>query len=167
MSDGGNAPAATLRRCIDRDERADGPTIAITLSMTGVCSKPDVQNVGTSTVVDTVCKIGPSTFTSHSVSSFDDSAYSLDLTTKWEGGPPRPGMPAEGTRREKIDAKWIGECNAGHEPRDFGERSSVTFTAPRDTGTRGERILTLQDIQNLIHDAREKMQETQSAPREK
>jgi hypothetical protein len=40
-------------------------------------------------------------------------AYTIKLASKWEGGPPIPGMPAAGTSNMTIDAKWLGECTPG------------------------------------------------------
>jgi len=69
-----------------------------------------LQTNGNFTVADSVCKIGPTTITSHSVITAGDGAYTIKFMSKWEGGSPVPGMPAAGTSNMTIDAKWLGEC---------------------------------------------------------
>ena len=62
------------------------------------CTKQDVQKIGNTIVVDSVCKFGQGTTTSHGVVSGDfNSAYTVKVTSKREGGPAVPGMPADGT----------------------------------------------------------------------
>jgi hypothetical protein len=85
-----------------------------------MCSKQDVQKVGSTFVVDSVCKIGQGTTTSHSVVSGDfNSAYTVKVTSKREGGPAVPGMPADGTSAMTIDAKWLSACAADQKPGDM------------------------------------------------
>ena len=68
-----NLPAQTMQHCIDAE------TDKLMNSMGGgmrsdACSKQDVQKVGSTIVVDSVCKVGPATTTSHGVVSGDFSA---------------------------------------------------------------------------------------------
>ena len=81
------------------------------------CTKQDVQKVGNTIVVDSVCKIGEATTTSHAVVSGDfNSAYTVKVVSKQEG-PAIPGMPPE--RTMTIDAKWLGPCGADQKPGDM------------------------------------------------
>jgi hypothetical protein len=75
------------------------------------CAKQDVQKVGATIVIDSVCKVGDATTTSHAEITGDfSSAYILKVTSKREGGRPLPGRPADGTSSMTIDAKWTGAC---------------------------------------------------------
>ncbi len=83
------------------------------------CSKQNMQNVGGTLVVDSVCKFGTATTTSHAVvtGSFD-SAYSVDITSTRQGAP-APGMPPTGSTHMKMEAKWLGPCAANQRPGDI------------------------------------------------
>jgi hypothetical protein len=84
------------------------------------CSKQDVQKVGSTIVVDSVCKIGQATSTSHGVVTGDfNSAYTIKVTSTREGGPAVPGMPADGSSSMTIDGKWLGPCAADQKPGDM------------------------------------------------
>ena len=71
-------------------------------------------------IVDAVCKVGDATTTTHSVitGSFD-SAYTVNVTSKREGGKPIPGMPPGGAMQMTIGAKWLGACAADQKPGDM------------------------------------------------
>jgi hypothetical protein len=67
-----------------------------------------------------VCKAGAVTITSHGVVTGDfNSAYTVKVTSKREGGPPTPGMSADGTSNMTIDAKWAGACKPDQKPGDM------------------------------------------------
>jgi len=84
------------------------------------CSKQDVQKVGSTIVVDSVCKVGQGTSTSHGVVTGDfNSAYTIKVTSTREGGPAVPGMPADGSSSMTIDGKWLGPCAADQKPGDM------------------------------------------------
>jgi hypothetical protein len=84
------------------------------------CSKQDVQKVGSTIVVDSVCKIGQATSTSHGVVTGDfNSAYTIKVTSTREGGPAVPGMPTDGSSSMTIDGKWLGPCAADQKPGDM------------------------------------------------
>jgi hypothetical protein len=108
--EGRNLPAQTSQHCIDAE------TDKLMQSMSGgmredMCSKRDVQKVGVTIVIDSVCKIGDATTTSHAVVSGDfGSAYTVKVSSKREGGRPMPGMPADGSSQMTLDAKWTGAC---------------------------------------------------------
>jgi hypothetical protein len=102
-----------------------------------MCSKQDVQKVGATYVIDSVCKFGPISSTSQSVVSGDfNSAYTVKMTSKREGGPNIPGMPAGGTSNLTIEAKWLGACAADQKPGDI-------IMA-------GGRKINVRDMQNMM-----------------
>ncbi len=111
-----NLPVQTMHQCIDA---ASDKVMNANFggSMQETSSKRDMQNVGNTIVVDSVCKFGAATTTSHAVmtGSFD-SAYSVASTRS--GGAMAPGMPANGQSHLKIEAKWMGPCAAGQKPGD-------------------------------------------------
>jgi hypothetical protein len=90
------------------------------------CWKQDVQNVGSTVVVDSACKMGPFSMTMHAVITGDlNSAYRVEATSKQEG-PAVPGIPANETMT--IDAKWAGACKAGQKPGDMimaGQKTNI------------------------------------------
>src|SRR5262245_34283469 len=108
--EGRNLPAQTSQHCIDAE------TDKLMQSIGGgmredMCSKRDVQKVGATIVIDSVCKIGDATTTSHAVVTGDfSSAYTVKVDSKREGGRPLPGRPADGTSTMTIEAKWTGAC---------------------------------------------------------
>jgi hypothetical protein len=82
------------------------------------CSKQDVQRSGNTITVDSVCDIGVGTATSHAVVSGSfDSAYTVKVTSKREGGPAVPNIPAE--TNMTIEAKWLGACKPDQKPGDM------------------------------------------------
>jgi hypothetical protein len=84
------------------------------------CSKQDMRRVGGEIIVDSVCKFGDATTTSHAVVSGDfNSAYSVKVSSKREGGRPLPGMPADGVTNMTINAKWLGACKPDQKPGDM------------------------------------------------
>jgi hypothetical protein len=117
--EGRNLPPQTVEHCIDAE------TDKLMNSISGnmrqdTCSKQDVQKVGATIVVDSVCKVGAGTITSHAVVTGDfNSAYTVKVTSKREGGPPTPGMSPDGTSSTTIDAKWTGACKPDQKPGDM------------------------------------------------
>ena len=118
-TEGHNMPANTSEHCIDAETDKLMSSMGDNMRQ-DMCSKRDVKKVGNTIVVDAVCKFGPMTITSQSVASGDfNSAYSVKVTTKREGGPVIPGMPADGKSSMSIDAKWMGACKADQKPGDM------------------------------------------------
>jgi len=79
------------------------------------CSKQELRNEDGKLVIDSVCKIGSTTATSHAVMSGDfSSAYRMESKSTYS--PPLMGR-AEGSA--VIEAKWIGPCKAGQKPGDM------------------------------------------------
>jgi len=138
VMDGGNQPAQVAQHCIHAE------TDKLMNSIGGdmrkeACSKQDVQKVGSTYVIDSVCMFGPMTSTSHGVVSGDfNSAYTVKVTSKRDGGPNLPGMPAGGTSTMTIEAKWLGACAADQKPGDM-------ILA-------GGRKVNVRDLQNKMQD---------------
>ena len=84
--EGRNLPVTGMRQCVDQatdklmNANFGGPA-------NEACSKQDMKNSGGTIVVDSVCKFGDATTTSHAVvtGSFD-SAYAMQVTSTRAGG---------------------------------------------------------------------------------
>jgi len=113
---GHHLPARTIRQCIDQAT----DKLMNKIGGEGSCSKREFSNVGATMAVDSVCTFGGATTTSHAVvtGSFD-SAYTVDVTSTRNGGPPIPGMAPGGAMHMKIAAKWLGPCPADERPGDM------------------------------------------------
>ena len=128
---GTGLPGQTMKQCIDpaTDKLMNQ---AYGGASKEACAKQDVSNAGGVMTIDSVCKFGPATVTSHTVvtGSFD-SAYAMDVQSTREGGPP---MPGGGKSHMKIAAKWLGPCAAGQKPGDVimpnGMKMNVLEMAP-------------------------------------
>lgn len=113
---GRNLPGQTMKQCVDAatDKLMNQ---AYGGSNTEACSKQDVSKAGATMTIDSVCKFGESTVTSHSVVSGSfDAAYTVDVQSRREGGPP---MPGDGNNHMRIAATWLGPCAAGQKPGDI------------------------------------------------
>lgn len=111
-------PPQVMKHCVDA--ATDKDMIAMTAASRQDCTPADFKQVGNTYVVDTTCKFGNATVTSHSVVSGDfNSAYTVNVESKAEGGPAMPGAPAGGVSKMAISAKWLGACEAGQKPGDI------------------------------------------------
>jgi hypothetical protein len=113
--EGRGAPPQTMKQCIDAqtDKMMNRPGGGMSGGREQ-CSKQDVQRAGNTIVVDSVCKVGAMTNTSHAVMSGDfNSAYTVQVDSKQEGG------PGAGAMRMTMQAKWLGPCEAGQKPGDM------------------------------------------------
>jgi len=80
-----------------------------------MCSKQALRLEGGKLVMDSVCRIGATTATSHAVMSGDFStAYRMESRSTYS--PPLMGR-TEGT--SLMEAKWIGPCKADQKPGDM------------------------------------------------
>jgi hypothetical protein len=115
--EGGRMPAQTFQHCIDAATDKKMNTMGAGMR-NDQCSKQDVKQSGSTITIDSVCNFGNGTTTSHSVMSGDfNSGYTVTSTSKREGGPAIPGMPAE--TKMTIEAKWTGACKADQKPGDM------------------------------------------------
>jgi hypothetical protein len=117
--EGRNLPAQTMQHCVDAQ------TDKLMNSNFGgmskdACSKQDVKQAGGTITIDSVCKFGAATTTSHAVvtGSFD-SAYTVKVTSTREGGPQAPGARPGQASTMSIEAKWLGPCKPGQKPGDI------------------------------------------------
>ncbi len=116
--EGRSLPPQTMQHCIDAATDKQMNTIGGAMRR-DMCSKQEVQQVGSTIVVDSICKVGAATVTSHGVVSGDfNSAYTVKVTSKREGAA-APGMPASGESNMSVEAKWLGACKAGQKPGDI------------------------------------------------
>lgn len=94
-----------------------------------MCSRQEQKKDGDSIVLESDCRVGDMTTSSHTVVTGDfNSAYTMKTDVKMSGSnAPRgvqAGMPAgPNTQQTTINAKRVGECPAGTKPgdMDFGE----------------------------------------------
>src|ERR1035438_3759754 len=85
------------------------------------CSKQDMKNSGGTITIDSICKFGEATSTTHMVitGSFE-SDYTMELTSTREGGRPLPGAkPGAEKTQMTIAAKRLGAREAGQKPGDI------------------------------------------------
>jgi hypothetical protein len=118
---GGGMPPQTMKQCLDQaTDKALSSQFGSGGAQGATCSKQDVKTAGGTTTIDSVCKVGAATTTTRGVitGSFD-SAYTMKVNSKSEGGPPVPGMPPGGETRMTIEAKYLGACQAGQKPGDI------------------------------------------------
>jgi len=109
-----NRPTQTIQMCIDQktDNMAQqmGESVA-----REACSKQQIRREGNKIVGESVCKIGETTATSHTVFTGEfDRAYHGEIRTKYS--PPLMGKDENVTL---IDAKWTGPCKADQKPGDM------------------------------------------------
>jgi hypothetical protein len=115
--EGRNLPGQTIKQCIDAATDKDMNSLGG--NMQESCAQRNVQHVGDSIVVDSVCKFGPATTTSHAVVTGDfNSAYTVKVDSR-RSGAAMPGMPQGGEMHMTVAAKWLGPCEAGQVPGDM------------------------------------------------
>lgn len=106
----------TSQHCIDAE--TDKQMNAMAGGRADMCSKMNMQKTSTGYTFESVCNLGTGNATSSgTITGSFDSAYVVDVTTKHEGGPPIPGMPAQS--HMQISAKWVGACKPGQQPGDM------------------------------------------------
>jgi hypothetical protein len=117
--EGRNIPPQQMRQCIDQatDKLMNA---SIGGAAQEACSKKDIKNSGGTLMIDSICKIGPATTTSHAVvtGSFD-SAYTVKVSSTSAGGPTLPGHAPGAENQMTIEAKYLGGCEAGQKPGDM------------------------------------------------
>ena len=115
---GRNLPAQVMKQCTDATSDK-----LMNMNFGGSneanCSKQDTTKTATGLIVDSVCTFGGATVTSHAVMSGSfDSAYTVEVTSKREGGPPMPGLKPGTETHMTIAAKWLGPCGKDQKPGD-------------------------------------------------
>jgi len=113
QADGKSAPHVA-QQCIDA--KTDQAMRELGQGMgQNACSKQEMRKEGDKLVVDSVCKIGTSTATTHAVLSGDfTSAYRMETRSTYE--PPVAGRK-EGSAI--METKWVGPCKSDQKPGDM------------------------------------------------
>jgi len=79
------------------------------------CSKNEMRKEGDRLIVDSVCKTGASTATTHMVMTGDfGNAYRMEMRSSYS--PPLAGR-SEGSA--VIETRWVGPCKADQKPGDM------------------------------------------------
>jgi hypothetical protein len=116
--EGRDLPPQVMRQCVDAatDKLMNANFGG---SNEQACSKQDQKSSGGTITIDSVCKFGDATTSSHAVvtGSFD-SAYTINVTSTRQGGPPMPGVAPGAATQMTIQANWLGPCAAGQKPGD-------------------------------------------------
>lgn len=115
---GHHSPMGDIKQCIDA---ATDNEMMNNAGRSGPqkCSQRHISRSGDTITVDSVCHTGGATVTSHSVITGDfNSAYTMQVTSKREGGPPVP-YARGGVTHITINAKWLGPCGKGQRPGDM------------------------------------------------
>ena len=125
--EGHKIPATVMKQCTDAtSDKVMNSNFGGTAQT--ACSKQDVTTTATGMVVDSVCKFGEGTTMTHAVITGNfDSAYTVDVQSKHEGGRAIPGMPADRSSHMTITAKWLGPCAAGQRPGDVMMANGMTM----------------------------------------
>ena len=137
--EGRGAPPQTMQQCIDA--ATDKAMQDMSAGPRGQsCSKRETKKVGNTIVFDSVCSAGTGTTTSHGVVSGDfNSAYTVKINSKREGGPAIPNMPPE--TNMTIESKWLGPCKADQKPGDIimanGMKMNINDRTPGRPGGPG------------------------------
>jgi Protein of unknown function (DUF3617) len=117
--EGRNTPAHVSHHCVDAETDKLMSSFG-NASTKDMCSKMDTQKVGDTYVVDSVCKMGPSTNTSHAVISGDfNSAYTVKMSSATQGGPNLPGTRPDQKTEMTVEARWTGACKPDQKPGDI------------------------------------------------
>jgi hypothetical protein len=123
----GRLPPHVMKQCVDPEsDRLMNQNFGAANGQ--ACSRQDVAKSGGTIVIDSVCKFGETTTVSHAVVSGSfDSAYTVDVTSKREGGPPLPGAKPGAETHTRIAAKWLGPCEPGQRPGDVTMANGMTM----------------------------------------
>ncbi len=130
----GKSAGHTMQQCIDAASdkalREMGQGIGKDL-----CSKQELKLESGKLVMDSVCKIGNSTATSHAVMTGDfSSTYRMESKSSYN--PPLMGR-SEGTA--VMQAKWIGPCKPDQRPGDMVMANGMKMNMLEMAGARGKK----------------------------
>jgi hypothetical protein len=104
-------PPTVMQQCTDEAFEAQMQKTALEQSKT-MCSKNEIKRSGNTITSDAVCKMGPTTVTSQSVTSGDfSSAYKVEVKSTFN--PPLMGKASDST---VMEARYLGACAAGQKP---------------------------------------------------
>lgn len=107
-------PGITMKMCIDSETDQLFHKFSSNIRSKH-CEKNDTKVTGETVETQTICTLGGTTVTTHSVTKFaGNDVYHVDITTHFD--PPKLGQ-SEITATQ--DAKWVGDCPADMKPGDF------------------------------------------------
>ena len=125
----GQSRPRVIRYCIDAATDAQLRDMGQNM-VDGRCSRREFHRIGNILTSDSVCKIGTSEVTSHSVTTFaDDTSYATVVTSHYDP----PSSLGHSDTKTTQDAKWIGPCEPDLQPGDMivqGRKMHIP-TAPR------------------------------------
>ncbi len=111
----GKSPGGGTKMCIDAASDAALYKMGME-TMGSICSRRDFSRSGYTVTTDSVCTIGRSQVTSHTVIVFaGDVAYHTESNAHFD--PPMMAGQADSATRQ--DAKWVGPCPADMQPGDL------------------------------------------------
>jgi hypothetical protein len=112
LREGATSGLPAMQHCTDA--AIDKEMTTIVGNIQEQCSRKDIQKVGDTIVIDSVCSFGGVKSTAHSEITGDfNSAYTVKVTTNIEGGP-RPGASTM-----TFQAKWLSPCLSNQRPGDI------------------------------------------------
>ncbi|HXX11642.1 MAG TPA: DUF3617 family protein [Burkholderiales bacterium] len=107
-------PPQTFQMCIDQSTDDIALQMGESFSRQA-CSKQQIRREGNRIVGDSVCKIGETTATSHTVVSGDfDHTYRGEIHTKYS-----PPLMGTSENLMLIEGKWAGPCQPDQQPGDM------------------------------------------------
>jgi Protein of unknown function (DUF3617) len=111
---GGKMPPRVMKFCTDAETDAALYKLGMNAAQ-GMCRRNDIQRSGNIVTMDSECKLGDVTLTSHAVMTFTgDAAYHTDIQSHFN--PPMAGHSESSMTQE---AKWAGACPADMQPGDM------------------------------------------------
>jgi hypothetical protein len=130
----GKSAGHTMQQCIDA--ASDKALREMGQGMgKDLCSKQELKLESGRLVMDSVCKIGNTTATSHAVMTGDfSSTYRMESKSSYS--PPLMGR-TEGTA--VMEAKWIGPCKPDQKPGDMVMANGMKMNVLEMAGARGKK----------------------------
>ncbi|MGP0060825.1 MAG: DUF3617 domain-containing protein [Beijerinckiaceae bacterium] len=114
-SAGEKRPTVKMKMCIDKDTDEQFHKFGTDLLTEKTCSRRDLKVTDNVATAETQCKIGGSTVTTTSVTTFTgDTAFHGDSKIHSE-----PALLGKTDAVSTEDGKWIGPCPSDMEPGDF------------------------------------------------
>ena len=119
----------SVHMCVD--QQADNLTGLAASTAKQMCSKTDMRRESGRLTIDSVCRFGSTTATTHSVITGNfDSVYRVDTSSTYD-----PPMGEMKQSHATIDARWIGPCKADQRPGDMILGNGVKININDTKGT--------------------------------
>ncbi len=95
------------------------------------CSKQEHHMAGNQMISDSICAVGNSTSTTHTVITFpNDTSWHMDGTTSYA-----PPLSGKASSKMTQDAKWMGPCPSGMVAGDIQTSNGMKFNMNNPSGT--------------------------------